>query len=291
MLHRYVGTPVLSAVIRRTAPGLRLADSQSGFRAFTAAAAQKLDLRSNGMEFASEMLIRAAQQQLRVVEVPVNYRARIGESKLNTFADGWRHLRLILLSAPGFFIFWSGLVGLIAGCGLTLWTLFQPAGITVGSLRWQPIFLSSIFLVLGSQAVLVGMVLGYRATRSAGEKAHFRWVASPTFRLVCALLGLVALTLGALLDGALLIQQLTGGAGSSLRLALAATAQSLLLVGGTLLSLAYVRLRRSREIGEPSAGGLRAGGAFGRPKVRRGWLACCSAGHEARQECREADEP
>jgi glycosyltransferase involved in cell wall biosynthesis len=95
LLHRYVGTPVLSYLISRVC-GMELPrDSQTGFRAFDRRALLALDLDGDGMEFASEMLIKAARARLRIAEVDVGYRVRIGRSKLRPLADGWRHLRLI----------------------------------------------------------------------------------------------------------------------------------------------------------------------------------------------------
>lgn len=93
-LHRTVGTPVLSMLISRLG-GPRVTDSQSGFRAFRRAGLGALGLQASGMELASEMLLRAAQEGWRVSEVPVGYHKRIGESKLATIPDGFRHLRLI----------------------------------------------------------------------------------------------------------------------------------------------------------------------------------------------------
>jgi glycosyltransferase involved in cell wall biosynthesis len=94
-LHRYLGTPVLNHLIARTSGEPARRDSQSGFRAFRREAILALGLRGNGMELASEMLIRAARAGLRVAEVDVGYGPRIGKSKLRPISDGWRHLRAI----------------------------------------------------------------------------------------------------------------------------------------------------------------------------------------------------
>ena len=66
----------------------------------------RLDLRTTGMEFASEMVIRASKEKLRIAEFPIEYHPRSGESKLSTFRDGWRHLRFLLVHRPNhLFIF------------------------------------------------------------------------------------------------------------------------------------------------------------------------------------------
>ena len=90
--HRYIGTPAISLLLRAFT-GLRVGDSQCGLRAFTREALDRLALETNGMELASEMILKAARRGLNVAEVPVPYSERQGEAKLNTFRDGWRHLR------------------------------------------------------------------------------------------------------------------------------------------------------------------------------------------------------
>jgi len=100
-LHRYLGTPVLTWLIRLFF-GLRITDCNCGMRAFSKQAFEKMGLVSGGMEFASEMLIKAALCNLKVVEIPCSLRVDTRDRKphLNTWRDGWRHLRFILLFAP-----------------------------------------------------------------------------------------------------------------------------------------------------------------------------------------------
>src|SRR5262249_40029680 len=88
-LHRYVGTPVITRLLSLLT-GVGLSDSQSGYRAFWRECVLSLQLRATGMEYASEMLLKAGRAGLSVREVPSPYRARVGESKLHTFSDGWR---------------------------------------------------------------------------------------------------------------------------------------------------------------------------------------------------------
>jgi hypothetical protein len=76
-------------------------DSHSGFRAIRRSALEQLNLTSGGMEFASEMLIRASEKGLITAEVPITYSPRVSPSKLHSFADGWRHIRFVLLMRPG----------------------------------------------------------------------------------------------------------------------------------------------------------------------------------------------
>src|SRR5690349_16753807 len=98
-LHRYVGNPVLTGVLNlffRTG----VSDAHCGMRAFRRDLLPVLDLRTTGMEFASEMVIRAAKAKLKIAEFPIEYHPRGGESKLSSFRDGWRHLRFLLVHSP-----------------------------------------------------------------------------------------------------------------------------------------------------------------------------------------------
>ena len=98
-LHRYVGNPVLTGVLNlffRTG----VSDAHCGMRALRRDVLPRLDLRTTGMEFASEMVIRAAKEKLEIGEFPIEYHPRGGESKLSSFRDGWRHLRFLLVHSP-----------------------------------------------------------------------------------------------------------------------------------------------------------------------------------------------
>lgn len=101
-LHRYVGTPALTTAVNLLY-GARISDVNCGMRGLTREAAGRLALRCPGMELASEMVVRAAQVGLRIAEIPIDFHAdgRSGRPHLNTFRDGWRHLRLILAMKAG----------------------------------------------------------------------------------------------------------------------------------------------------------------------------------------------
>ena len=97
-LHRYIGVPVLTFIVN-VLFGLRVTDGHCGIRAITRRALRTMQLNSDGMEFATELLIRTAQTGLRIAEVPIEYRPRPAHStsKLKSFRDGWRHLRYMLV--------------------------------------------------------------------------------------------------------------------------------------------------------------------------------------------------
>lgn len=119
--HRYIGNPVLTAVLNLLFD-LKVSDAHSGLRAFTRPALDSMALRSEGMEFASEIVVKAARVGLRIAEVPVVYHPRIGESKLESLRDGWRHLRFLLTLSPTLLFLLPGALllagGLLAEVGL-----------------------------------------------------------------------------------------------------------------------------------------------------------------------------
>ena len=122
--HRYLGTPVLSG-IGRTFFRARLGDFNCGIRAFSKSAFERMDLRSSGMEFASEMIVKASLLQMKVAEVPTTLSpdGRNRRPHLRPWRDGWRHLRFLLMYSPRWLFLYPGValivLGLI-GCALLL---------------------------------------------------------------------------------------------------------------------------------------------------------------------------
>ena len=251
-LHRHVGTPLLTFLIRRACGATGVRDSQSGFRAFRRDRIIALGLQSDGMEFASEMLIRAVRADLRIREVSAGYRERIGASKLRRFSDGWRHLQLIFMLAPHILLVGPGAVLLIAGLAFSFTSLITPAGLTVGSLRWQPVYFSTIALVVGTQAFLFGAVLAHESPVVAKKlRDRFRFVAHPLFTTACILAGVLAVLLGLVVDLVLFLIWVSGRAALTYGLAAASFGQSLLIVGTFLVGFGFLRrlsLRRSIRV-------------------------------------------
>ena len=98
-LHRHVGNPVLTGLLNRLF-GTEVKDAHCGMRALRREVLPRLDLRTTGMELASEMVISAAKAGLDIRQFPIEYHPRQGESKLSTWSDGWRHLRFLLIHSP-----------------------------------------------------------------------------------------------------------------------------------------------------------------------------------------------
>lgn len=94
-LHRYIGNPLLSKMLNILFHS-EIKDTHCGMRAFTRNSIKKLDLKSTGMEFAIEMVIEATQKNLKIHQIPIDYRVRGGEAKLSSIRDGWRHVSYML---------------------------------------------------------------------------------------------------------------------------------------------------------------------------------------------------
>lgn len=242
LLHRFVGTPVITFLVARACGRRVVRDSQSGFRAFRRSRLDALGLRSTGMELASEMLVRAARAGFRIQEVDTGYRPRIGESKLDTFSDGWRHLQLILLLAPDLLLVGPGAILVGLGTVLCVLGLITPSGVEVGSFRWQPVFFSGIALVLGVQALLAGTVLAHRSSVTGqGVRRRFAFVGRSAFPAQCLALGTGLIIAGLAVDAALFYRWLRGTSSSPINsLGFASLAQSLLICGGTFASFGVI---------------------------------------------------
>lgn len=123
--HRYIGNPILSGLCRLFFH-TRLSDIHCGMRGFTVDAFKRMGLRTLGMEFATEMVVSALQNGLRIQEVPINYYPRQGKSKLNPLYDAWRHTRFMLLYCPLWLYFIPGMMGLALGIFILLLLLKGP---------------------------------------------------------------------------------------------------------------------------------------------------------------------
>jgi hypothetical protein len=152
-LHRYVGNPFLTWMLNSLFH-TGISDAHCGMRAITRTALQRLHLKTKGMEFASEMVIEASCRGLRIAEVPITYYPRIGESKLFSFSDGWRHLRFMMLYRPIPFLLMPGGTALVLGLALTAAAYLQYG------YRMHSLILGSLMLLIGYQLLLAGFYFG-----------------------------------------------------------------------------------------------------------------------------------
>lgn len=154
--HRYIGNPILSGILRWFFH-TDISDAHCGMRAFTKEAYDKMALQTTGMEFASEMVVKAVGANLKICEVPITYYPREGESKLNSFRDAWRHLRFMLLLSPTHLFVWPGGVLFILGLLATLMMLPGPVQIGNHAYDIHMMTLSGFVTLLGYQILNMGI--------------------------------------------------------------------------------------------------------------------------------------
>lgn len=150
-LHRYLGNPVLTGIGKRLFKS-PLGDFHCGLRGFSREAIRKLDLRTTGMEFASEMVVKATLNGLKVTEVPtiLSPDGRSRPPHLRSWRDGWRHLRFLLMLSPEWLFFYPGLL-------LAMLGIIVLIALSVGPIRIANITFDINTLLLAGVAVIVGV--------------------------------------------------------------------------------------------------------------------------------------
>jgi glycosyltransferase involved in cell wall biosynthesis len=154
-LHRYVGNPILTGVLNlffRTG----VSDAHCGMRAVRREVLADLDLRTTGMEFASEMVIRAAKEKLEIRQLPIEYHPRGGESKLSRFRDGWRHLRYLLVHSPTYLFVIPGAAMAVVGALISL-TVLARLNLFGRSWDLHAEIGGSLLMIVGTQILALGL--------------------------------------------------------------------------------------------------------------------------------------
>ncbi len=169
--HKNIGNPILSGVLRLFF-NASIKDAHCGMRAIKKEALDKLNLRTTGMEFASEMVIKAAKNNLKIKELPINYYKRKGFSKLNSFPDGWRHLRFMLLYSPLFLFLVPGLILFLLGLISLFWLYFSSPEILGIRLQYHPMFLSALLIIVGYQLIIFSLFAKTYSITNLKEKQN-----------------------------------------------------------------------------------------------------------------------
>jgi hypothetical protein len=202
-LHKYFGNPGLTALLN-TLFHVGIGDSYCGMRGFTRALYDRLDVRSSGMEFALEMIIKSAQIGARITEIPIilwpDKRGRAPH--LRSFRDGWRSLRFMLLYAPNWLFFLPGALLAVMGLALVIWLLPGPRAITPRiTLDLHTMIFGVIFTLMGAQILSIG---AFAKVFSYAERFDRNTVS------LKRVLRRVTLESGLLLGGALFLTGLAG---------------------------------------------------------------------------------
>ena len=229
-LHRYVGNPVLTGILNlffRT--GVR--DAHCGMRAVRREALPQLDLRTTGMEFASEMVIRAGKASLAIEEIPIAYHPREGASKLSSFRDGWRHLRFLLVHSPNWLFIVPGLVMALLGALVSLTVVAQ---IEIFGREWDlhSMVGGALLMIVGTQIVALGLCAHAYGTYFMGERDVWFDTMRARFRLEHGLtLGAALMLMGLVLTAVIVGMWVNRGFGALSEERVAVLAAALLIIG------------------------------------------------------------
>ena len=202
-LHRYIGNPVLSFA-GRLFYGADVGDFHCGLRAFRKESIVNLGLSSKGMEFASEMVVKARLSALDIAEVPATL-APDGRSRpphLRSWRDGWRHLKFLLLFAPRWLYVYPGFA--LIGVGLAALLVLLPGYLSIGSVRFgtHSMLFAGAAILIGAQLVSFGLIASL-----FGARENY-WLSSPRLDRIRTYL---SVDRGCLIGGLMI---LLGGAGA-----------------------------------------------------------------------------
>jgi hypothetical protein len=248
-LHRYVGNPLLSGVLNLFF-GTGVHDAHCGMRAVRREVLPRLDLRTTGMEFASEMVVRAGKEDLVISEIPIHYHPREGQSKLSSFRDGWRHLRFLLVHSPNWLFIFPGAAMALLGALVALTVLLQ---VPVFGRAWDlhSMVAGSLLMIVGTQVLALGLCAHAYGTYFMGDRDPWFDRMRARFRLEHGLLlgGAVGLA-GVVIAAAIVGVWVNRGFGALSEERLAVLAASLIIVGiqiffsSFLISIIGLRRRR-----------------------------------------------
>jgi glycosyltransferase involved in cell wall biosynthesis len=154
-LHRYLGNPVLTGIGRLFFHS-PCGDFHCGLRGFNKSAIQSLNLRTTGMEFASETVVKASLHRLRIAEVPttLSVDGRNRPPHLRSWRDGWRHLRFLLLFSPRWLFLYPGLLLMLIGAVASGWLLVGPRVVDGVTLDVHTFLYAAMAIIIGYQTVI-----------------------------------------------------------------------------------------------------------------------------------------
>lgn len=195
LLNRYLGNPVLS-FLGRIFFKSKIGDFHCGLRGFKRDSFANLDLQGDGMEFASEMVVKATLRNLNIAEVPTHLYpdGRSRRPHLRPWRDGWRHLRLLLLFSPRWLFLYPGLFLLFSGIMLMSMLMMGPIEIGRVNLDIHTMLFSGLFMIVGMQAVCFALfakqVSDYHLQLAPAPLKHFNLEVGLIVAVIFLVLGL-----------------------------------------------------------------------------------------------------
>ena len=166
-LHRYLGNPVLSFIGRLFFPSA-IGDFHCGLRGYHRESIQKLGLHTTGMEYASEMVVKATMYDLKMAEVPTTLSpdGRSRAPHLRSFRDGWRHLKFLLLHSPNWLFLYPGMFFCLLGLIMTVGLMFGP--VTIGSVTFDihTMLYGAAMIIVGTNMIFFSLFTRIYAIRT-----------------------------------------------------------------------------------------------------------------------------
>lgn len=258
-LHRFVGNPLLTKFLNIFYDA-DVTDAHSGFRVFKREVLDELNLHSDGMEFASEMVMQAATMDLRIEEVPIIYHERAGEETLDSFRDGWRHVKFMLTNAPGY-IFTIPCIGfLIMGVGVMGASLF--------SAELANIVFRNYTMIAGSLLTILGYQVGSLAVFSSVAADPVRkptdpitkWIRTTLHLEHGVLLGLILFSAGTIAAASMIVELINSGPATAPPLTWSLLSFTVIVLGvqtifySLFFSMLAQTRRQSQEVNIPNVG-------------------------------------
>ena len=240
-LNRYLGNPVLSGTTRLLYR-LSLKDIHCGMRGIRREVLPALGLQTPGMEFATEMIVKAADQDLRIREIDIPYRPRMGESKLNPIRDAWRHLEYMLVFSPVSLFLGPGLLLFLAGLAVQLILFSGPRAVFFRTWDIHTNLAGLAASLIGATLLVLGLVSCAVASSVNMRFRHSpiaRWVARIRGQRIRAL-GIITAVFGAGLWLSTISQWMLSGAGALDAIPRLSLATTLLASGLELLGATFI---------------------------------------------------
>jgi glycosyltransferase involved in cell wall biosynthesis len=227
--HRYIGNPLLSGFLNLLFK-TGIDDAHCGMRALRRDRLRQLDLRTTGMEFASEMVIRAAKEKLVLAQFPIEYHPRGGESKLSSFRDGWRHLRFLLVHSPNHLFIFPGAFMAVIGAIIELLVVIQ---VDIGRVwGFHVLIVGALLAVVGIQVMALGICAHTYGTYYMSDRDPWFDRMRARFDLEHGLAAGALVTLVGLIGGVvILVDWINHGFGALAYEYLAVLAMTLIIIG------------------------------------------------------------
>lgn len=209
-LHRYVGNPLLTRFLNAFYDA-GVSDAHSGFRVIRREVLEDLELETDGMEFASEMIMEAGARGLTIEEVPITYHQREGEATLDSFRDGWRHVKFMLVNAPGYLFSVPAMVMTVVGLAVMALAFFD---LSVGGMQFgiHSMIAGSLLAISGYQVGSLGVFASVAGDPvREGQHPVMGWLLERLRLEHGATLGLALFAGGSVYATYLVVQWLTSG--------------------------------------------------------------------------------